>query len=282
MKLILSRKGFDSSAGGCPSPVFPDGSFYALPIPDKKSRITYQELSYQGVNIGKLVADLTGDPRRFAHYAHLDPDLIPDVYPRATDWRPLLGQSGSAQGHLRKQEVGVGDVFLFFGLFRRVEKCGEGWRFIKSAPPFHALWGWLQIGQIHKVDQLAEEELAWARYHPHFHGQLDASNTLYLASETLRLGGMDIGLPGAGTFRQMHDRYRLTAPGISSPTLWRLPGFFYPNSSGFTLSFHSNLSRWSKAGEYCHLMSASRGQEFVLETAAYPETVSWLNGLVRR
>ena len=25
MRLILSRKGFDSSSGGCPSPIFPDG-----------------------------------------------------------------------------------------------------------------------------------------------------------------------------------------------------------------------------------------------------------------
>ena len=27
-KLILSRKGFDSKAGGCPSPIFPEGTFY--------------------------------------------------------------------------------------------------------------------------------------------------------------------------------------------------------------------------------------------------------------
>lgn len=282
MKLILSRKGFDSSAGGCPSPVFPDGSFYALPIPDKKSRVTYQALNYQGINIGKLVANLTGDPRRVTHYAHLDPDLIHSVYPRHSDWRPLLGQSGSAQGHLRKQEVGVGDVFMFFGLFRPVEKSGEHWRFIKSAPAFHAIWGWLQIGQIHKVDQLAEDELSWARYHPHFHGQIDPNNTLYLASKTLHLDGLDTGLPGAGAFRRMHNHYRLTAPGVMSPTRWRLPSFFYPNNSGLTLSFHSNPARWSKAGEYCYLMSASRGQEFVLETSAYPEVIPWLNGLLQQ
>ena len=32
-KLILSRKGFDTQAGGKPSPVFPDGSMFSLPIP---------------------------------------------------------------------------------------------------------------------------------------------------------------------------------------------------------------------------------------------------------
>ncbi len=32
-KLILSRKGFDSASGGCPSPIFPDGTMFSLPIP---------------------------------------------------------------------------------------------------------------------------------------------------------------------------------------------------------------------------------------------------------
>ena len=32
-KLILSRKGFDSGSGGCPSPIFPDGTVFSLPIP---------------------------------------------------------------------------------------------------------------------------------------------------------------------------------------------------------------------------------------------------------
>lgn len=176
----------------------------------------------------------------------------------------------------------MGDVFLFFGLFRPVEASGEGWRFIKSAPAFHALWGWLQIGEIHKVDQLAEKELAWARYHPHFHGQADANNTLYIASENLSLDGEDIALPGAGTFKKIHDEYRLTAPEAASPTQWRLPGFFYPSSFDLALSYHSNPARWSRAGEYCHLTSVSRGQEFVLDAAAYPDVSPWLEGLLRQ
>lgn len=34
MKIILSRKGFDSSVGGVASPLFPDGTLLSLPIPD--------------------------------------------------------------------------------------------------------------------------------------------------------------------------------------------------------------------------------------------------------
>ena len=36
MKVILSRKGFDSSFGGYPSPILPDGTLISLPIPSMK------------------------------------------------------------------------------------------------------------------------------------------------------------------------------------------------------------------------------------------------------
>ncbi|MGC9778582.1 MAG: hypothetical protein HZR80_05015 [Candidatus Heimdallarchaeota archaeon] len=36
LKAILSRKGFDSSFGGCPSPILPDGTLLSLPIPEMK------------------------------------------------------------------------------------------------------------------------------------------------------------------------------------------------------------------------------------------------------
>jgi len=34
MKIILSRKGFDSKNGGIASPILPDGALLSLPIPD--------------------------------------------------------------------------------------------------------------------------------------------------------------------------------------------------------------------------------------------------------
>ena len=280
MKLILSRKGFDSSAGGCPSPVFPDGSFYTLPIPDSRSRITYGDIRHEGLNVGKLVADLTGDRRGGARKAHLDPDLIADAYPRETGWRPCLGQTGAAQGHLRKQQVGEGDLFLFFGLFRDVEKQGRCWQFVKQARPFHGLWGWLQIGEVYRIDELSDSDLQWARYHPHFHGQPDGGNTLYVASDALQLGGRSTGLLGAGVFGGLEDRLRLTAPDAASTTQWRLPRCFYPDSADTAMSFHGNLARWSRDGDDCTLRSASRGQEFVLDTIEYPGVVSWLREIL--
>ncbi|WP_372926203.1 hypothetical protein [Marinobacter sp.] len=78
----------------------------------------------------------------------------------------------------------------------------------------------------------------------------------------------------------MQDSRCLTAPGAAIKTLWRLPGCFFPESAETALSFHSNLARWSKAGEDCYLRSASRGQEFVLDTTRYPGVVAWLREIL--
>ena len=46
MKVILSRKGFDSQYGGMPSPILPDGTMLSLPIPSKDDNIKYSDLNY--------------------------------------------------------------------------------------------------------------------------------------------------------------------------------------------------------------------------------------------
>ena len=280
MRLILSRKGFDSGSGGCPSPILPDGTMLSLPIPDRNSRIAYREIEQQGVNIGQLVVDLTGDTRRFRHYAHLDPDLDGNALPRADGWRPLLGQTGIAQGHLRKQSVQAGDLFLFFGLFRQVERTRSGWRFVRRAVAKHVLWGWLQIGQIYKVDELTSDALPWARYHPHFRGKRDVNNTLYIAADGLRLNGREVDAPGAGFFRQIEGRLILTDPDAGSLTRWRLPPAFHPDAGKPPLSYHRKAEHWRRGDGYCTVQSASRGQEFVLDTVQYPGVTDWLSVLL--
>ncbi|HSH28138.1 MAG TPA: hypothetical protein VK972_10310, partial [Wenzhouxiangella sp.] len=75
MKIILSRKGFDSAAGGVPSPILPDGRIVSLPIPDQRSPVRYGEIGSDGRDIGALVSNLTGGRIRRSSRAHLDPDL---------------------------------------------------------------------------------------------------------------------------------------------------------------------------------------------------------------
>ena len=50
MKLILSRKGFDSGYGQIPSLILKDGTLLSLPIPDDKAKTKYEDLKF---NIGK-------------------------------------------------------------------------------------------------------------------------------------------------------------------------------------------------------------------------------------
>lgn len=281
MRLILSRKGFDSSAGGCPSPVLPDGSLCVLPIPDTRSRIRYDDVVFDKRRLGKIARDLTGGRIRGSHGAHLDPDLIAGAYPRGEGWRPLLGQTGSAQGHLRNQGVELGDLFLFFGVFRHAEMHNRRWRFVPGSRPFHALWGWLHIDQVHTVDELAPDALPWARYHPHLHGEPDPGNTLYTSSLSFQLAGGAEVWSGSGVFPELREDLVLTAPQSRLPTRWRLPAGFYPGDERPPLSYHTRPDRWCLEPPWCYLSCAARGQEFVLDLDAYPELTDWLTGLLR-
>ena len=276
MKLILSRKGFDSQSGGCPSPIFPDGMLYSLPIPHCQSEITYGDLWHGDTNIGEVVADLTGKRIESKGPAHLDPDINHAAYPRQKGWRPLFGQSGAAQGHLKKQGVQSGDLLLFFGLFQKVEKISGKWCFVKDAPRQHILWGWLQIGEICKVDELAQDELPWARYHPHRHPsrERDSTNTLYIASGGLNLGNGSIA-PGAGCFLKVHERLVLTNPDGSRVTDWRLPLCFYPDAGKTPLNYHGNCN-WCCDDKYTYVQRRGPGQEFVLNLDQYPGVMDWL------
>ena len=280
MRIILSRKGFDSSAGGCPSPILPDGRLLALPIPDPRSRIRYADLQLEGVNSGRLVSQLTRGRIKGSHGAHLDPDLVFEDLLREPGWRPLLGQTGSAQGHLRKQGISEGDLFLFFGLFREAEIVNRRWRFVPGSRPRHILWGWLQIGEIINIDTADLSNRKWLHYHPHLHGETDANNTLYLARKSLNLDGME-GVDGSGTFARFNPLLQLTKPGSGKPTCWQLPDWFYPGERS-PLSYHAKPERWQLQDGFCELQCAARGQEFVLNADVYPEWRTWFSKLLHR
>lgn len=281
MRLILSRKGFDSSAGGCPNPVLPDGSALSLPIPDSQSPVRYESVCHQGESIGTLVEDLTRGKVSRRDGAHLDPDLVHDAYERSPEWQPVLGQHGQAQSHLMKQGVGQGDLFLFFAVFRSVE-CQEGcWRFVPGSRPFHGLWGWLQVADVAPLDGRREPP-GWSNYHPHHYGHRGVHNTLYIAGEDVSLPDTEGPLAGAGVFPRVLPEHRLTDPAATRLTDWLLPAAFYPSGERPPLSYHHNRERWQRrGGNTCSLRSAARGQEFVLDLDWYPELLPWLAGLLQ-
>jgi hypothetical protein len=162
--------------------------------------------------------------------------------PRRRGWRPCFGQVSSAQGHLAKQGVGPGDVFLFFGWFRQAERQGAHWRFVPGAPDIHSLFGWLQVGEVVAVNAGTLAALPpWMHDHPHvvFADQMGAGNTLYLAADRL----FDGRLSGAGCFERWTPRLQLTAPGRSR-SVWRLPTWMNPGLGHTVLSYHTDPKRW--------------------------------------
>lgn len=170
MKIILSRKGFDSSNGGCASPIFPDGRLVSLPIPASGAPTSFSDVSFDGLSVGQVVRDLSGGKVLPDSPTHLDPDLSNEALPRQEGWLPAFGQTGAAQSHLNSQGVEVGDLFLFFGWFKKVEKNSSGrWSYVSGAPDRHVIFGWLQVGEVfglaQKLMNSARGILGWPDIH---------------------------------------------------------------------------------------------------------------------
>ncbi|MFO7680451.1 MAG: hypothetical protein R6X34_10405 [Chloroflexota bacterium] len=282
MKIILSRKGFDSATGKVPSPILPSGQLCSLPIPDTypAQQITlrsYQEIRAGDVSVGQLVDDLTRGRITPALPTHLDPDLNAASVPRLPGWRPVFGQSGAAETHLRRQGVGPGDLFLFYGWFRQVELANGRFRYFPHAPDWHVLFGWLQIER--RIPLTAAVDIPpWTADHPHCQRcQIRNPDALYIARETLDLSGVD--QPGGGIFPCFHEGLRLTDPHSQHRSLWRLPVWFHPENRPSHLSYHGRPKSWRRQDGFVQLQTVGRGQEFVLDCDHYPEAADWLQTL---
>ena len=281
MKLILSRKGFDSSSGGVPSPIFPDGRMVSLPIPDKSSPVTYGDITYDGNSIGNLVSDLTGGRIPLYYRAHIDPDLMEDSLPRLPNWRPIFGQTGQAQSHLRNNTIGSGDLFLFFGLFRRVEMRDGSYTWVRDAQPCHVIWGWLQVDEVLHLGNSRPQGYEWAQYHPHFNRGADPNNVVYVSRQRLLIDGIERDTPGAGAFTKFQECLQLTKSDGTKLSTWKLPKWFFPDNKK-PLTYHSDKKRWRKCGERVELDSVARGQEFILDCDEYPEAIQWALYLIEK
>ncbi len=269
MRLILSRKGFDSTPafGGGASPILPDGQMLSLPIPHDEGRVPYSDLRPRGLDVGRIVSDLTNNRLRVSRRVHLDPDLESSSRSRPAGWLPAFGQDSIAQRHLERQGVGIDDLFLFFGWFKEVELARGRYRYRGKAPNLHVLFGWLRVGEVLRLgsDPIPD----WLRDHPHAVRDCAPCNTVYVAK----------GSGGAGVFSTFDSRLRLTETGNPRRSVWRLPTDFMPGSRP-ALTYHGATLRWTATEDGCRLQSVAKGQEFVLTLDEYPGVRRWAEAMV--
>lgn len=277
MRLVLSRKGFDSSYGGVASPILPDGEMVSLPIP-QPDRLTFGEVSYRGASLGDVSASLTRGRIGPTTRVHLDPDLRPEARPRSSDWLPAFGQSDAAARHLDLQGVREGDLFLFFGWFRKTQGQFPALTFVHEAPDLHVLFGWLQVGGVLRPGNPIPP---WLQSHPHVSDPPPAPrpNNIYVASPALRIAGVELDLPGGGVFSRYSPSLQLTDPDAPSRSTWRVPSWF---AGAPPLTYHANPRRWRVREGHAILDTVGRGQEFVLDCSARKASRTWLSELFER
>lgn len=87
MKVILSRKGFDSGTGGWPSIILPDKKMISFPIPDSTDNLKYSDIKTfeDGKSLYEIMKNLKRKPKIIINkdkfdfteetHCHFDPDI---------------------------------------------------------------------------------------------------------------------------------------------------------------------------------------------------------------
>jgi len=299
MKVILSRKGFDSSSGGFASPVFDKKEMLSLPIPEVYDR---GGIGYDRLRLPLSIADKTGCEtykdlmsikiktqrtaksyfehmkaqykHKLTYLCHPDPDLLnywgnEFGSTEKEEWLPMFGQSDSAQTILSNEGVGEGDLFLFFGRFRHVDTVG-GLKF--EGEDFHAIWGYMQVDKVISGDGVKCKHTHTDKYYTN-----KKANAIYIAKKNIDLPVCK-GMAGANVL-PFDEKRVLTDVDCNgnrrSVTKWKVQEFM--KDENLKISCHENTSfygirRDERDKEY--FQSVSRGQEFVF--GATEEVSEWV------
>ncbi len=259
MKIILSRKGFDSSYGGYPSMIFENGIMQTLPIPNAKDSIKYADILCPAENknlyevmkrVNSKIRCKTWIELSQESTCHLDPDIDYRSIKREKGWRGCFGQGAAAQSVLKNNMIGEGDLFIFFGWFNKCYTSSNGLLKFDKGDGMHVLYGYLQVDSV--IYTAKDEIPSWLMYHPHVSERhiLKENNCIYIAKEFCTWNSKRRGY---GVFNYS-DQLRLTKVG-ESRSKWDLPEIF----RNVDITYHSKDS-WKDD----YFQSAHRGQEFVV------------------
>jgi hypothetical protein len=184
------------------------------------------------LGLGKLVEQMTKGRIGASNFCHEDPMF--------QDGRWAFGQTGPAQSHLERNGVGVGDVFLFFGLFSSIERHDR----------HHRIFGYMEVDAVRRLGyrpSKADNPEGFVRRHPHTIGEWNENNTLYLGSGVRAKTAPDLdpdeprdlptgrspGHHAAAYLRCLHDLSTQHDPGRASTLAWRIRADEYTEKATF-------------------------------------------------
>jgi len=220
MKVAMLRIGIDAGSGGIQGPLFQDGSFEYIPIPDGFSVDERTYGSAIGLKGRKLVEYFpkSRQEQMSGKSIHFDPEFATFTYGDPTP--PKAGLR-----HLEK-----GDMLIFY--------CGlEGWDF-QSEPALY-LMGYFQILMARKAGELSDKEaqdLFGNNFHVRHHGIYErqkADLVLIKGSEHSRLLNKAVRISVMG---QDHTGKPLK---VLSPEMQKIFGGFNGR-----ISFQRSPTRW--------------------------------------
>ena len=270
MKIIFSRKGFDDAYGASASPILPDGTLLSLPIPTKGNEqgVAYKALSYQGKSYIQIMKEL--GIKTPVKRCHLDPDLVQRNNKKIKAWMPAFGQQGAAAKHLMNEGVEAGDLFLFFGSFKRTYLDKRNKLNFENDYVRHIIFGFLEVGDCFNINKMSPDKKRKFQWHPHIQNDYGKNNLLFVAPNNSELNF------SSGVFKYA-EQLVLTRDGYRK-SIWELPACFHP-SAGTRISRHLKKERFQMRADKTILQTVGIGQDFVVHTKSKAVT-KWAKDLI--
>lgn len=258
MKVIFSRKGFDSESGKMASPIINDHPI-SLPIPHQNSSITFEDR-----DLGQIVEDLSNGKINRTALCHPDPDLNMGAFGQVSDY----------QSHLANEGVGKGDLFLFYGTFREAVFNGNNYEWVRGSPKHHRIFGWLFVEDvIHVGADPTGFRTKHPKYsnHPHANRKWKDNNTIHIAPETF-IPFNRRTVNGFGKFKATDET--LLSKSSYYISHWQIPNWLNELKGGCGMSHHEIKDYFRNTVE-----TAKRGQEFVSKPNQTQDFQDWLINL---
>lgn len=296
MKVVLSKKGVDSSNCSNPVKAVLGEELLFIPIPSLKEKVSYQDIKYskdktmldkakENIKNCKFLMNVPIDclDNELKVGCHLDPQL--KNYYDNDKFLASFGQVEKAQKYLENNKIGVGDLFLFYGWFYDEETHKDK----------HIIWGYMQVGDVLTFNEdgtvnssnlkpgkklkrkEVEKVYPFLKNQPHWKNTenypFERNNTIYIAKEYFN--DEESNIKGYGVFKY-NEKLALTDSNADRKSDWcveALANAKIMKSSGKENDCYSfdNDGRISIAKGY--------GQEFVLKES--DEVSSWAENLLK-